>query len=385
MEGGKSMPKKLLLLVLLLAFALPVQGQFFEKLNVKAAVLIDADSGRVLYNQNEHQRLEPASTTKVMTMLLIMEMVDSGRAKLNEPIKTSAYAESMGGSQIFLKEGEVLPLSKMIESIAVVSANDASTAVAEQLFGGMDEFIAAMNHKAKELGAKDTHFMNDTGLPAPDHYSSVFDMAIFARELITKHPRILHWTSIQTSSIRGGKFILRNTNKLLGAYPGVDGLKTGHTKEAGFCLVATAKRSGMRLISVIFGAPTDADRQQTTKKLLEYGFRNYIKKIVYRKGETAGKASIKNAAGRYPVQVGQGLSVLVKREEAGTLRKKVIFYQKTAPQPAGAVVGRAVAMIGGKEVGSSPVVLTKKAPKANIFIQIWWSLMKWIGSLFRHR
>lgn len=376
------MPKKLLLLVLLLVLALPVHGQFFERLNVKAAILIDADSGRVLYAQNEDARLEPASTTKVMTMLLIMEMVDSGRAKLNEKITTSRYAESMGGSQVYLKEGEVLTLDKMIETIAVVSANDASTAVAEQLFGSVDEFIAAMNNKAKKLGAKNTHFVNDTGLPAPGHYSSAADMAIFARELIVKHPRILRWTSIERSSIRDGKFIMHNTNKLLGAYPGVDGLKTGHTKEAGYCLVATAKRSNTRLISVVFGAPSDSVRQQVTKQLLEYGFRNYIRQTIYKKGEAVGEATIEGAAGRFPVQVKESLNVLVQREEADNVKKRLVFSKRTAPLPAGAVVGRAVATIDGKVIGSTPVALSKPAPRANFLVRIWWAILHWVSGLF---
>lgn len=372
----------LLLPFLLIILIMPTNAGAVEHLNVKSAILIDEAGGRVLYAQNEHERLEPASITKVMTMLLIMEAVDSGRARLNEKIRTSRNAENMGGSQVYLKEGEIFPLSTMIECIAVVSANDASTAVAEALFGGTDEFIDAMNAKAKALGAKDTHFQNETGLPAPDHYSSAYDMALFGRELVLKHPRILRWTSEKTGSLRGGKFILRNTNKLLWTFTGADGLKTGHTDEAGFCLVGTAKRAGFRLLSVVFGAPTDQERILASSKLLEYGFRNFVRKSLGKKGQVLGTAAIKGAAGKIPIRLGSDLAVVIKREEAKDIRTSIVYNQRKAPLPAGVEVGRMVARLNGEIVGSAPVITQQKVPRANFLMRLWMGIVQWISGLF---
>lgn len=357
-------------------------GGAVEVFPAKAGILIEAESGRVLFTQNENQRLPPASVTKVMTMLLIMEAVDGGKAKLSEEIVTSRLAAGMGGSQIYLKEGEVLTLDKMLEAIAVVSANDASAAVAEHLYGDTEEFIATMNRRARELGTKNTNFVNETGLPDPDHYMSVADVALISRELIVNHPRILHYTSIETDSIRGGAFVLHNTNKLLGTFRGADGLKTGHTKEAGFCLAATAQRSGMRLISVVFGAASNRERLQVTRKMLELGFRNYQRVLVAKKGDSMGDVQINDASGKVPVILGRELSAIVKREEADKVKQSVKVNDVKAPLPQGAVVGKATLTVNNEVVGEASVVTARKVARANIVVRFWRGIVRWIGSLF---
>lgn len=378
------MGHKILCIVLFLCLV-SASGSAVEVFPAKAGILIEAESGRVLFARNEDQKLPPASVTKVMTMLLIMEAVDNGRAKLSEKIVTSPFAAGMGGSQVYLREGEVLTLDKMLEAIAVVSANDASAAVAEHLYGGTEEFIAAMNRRARELGAKNTNFVNETGLPDPQHYMSVADVALISRKLIVDHPRILDYTSIQTDSIRGGAFVLHNTNKLLGEFRGADGLKTGHTEEAGFCLAATAKRSGLRLISVIFGAKSNRERLQVTRTMLESGFRNYERVVITKKGESMGEVRIPEAAGKTPLILGKELSAVVKREEAGRVKRSIRLNKVKAPLPQGAVVGRAILTVGKSKVGEAPVITAQKVNRANIFVRIWREILRWIGSLFQRK
>ncbi|HHZ20313.1 MAG TPA: D-alanyl-D-alanine carboxypeptidase [Firmicutes bacterium] len=373
------------MLALVLALIIPEGVWGAEYFPAKAGILIETQTGRVIFARNEHERLPPASVTKVMTMLLIMEAVDGGKARLDEKITTNRNAAGMGGSQIYLREGEVMTLDKMLKAIAIVSANDASTAVAEHLYGSTEAFIDAMNRRAEAMGLQNTHFANETGLPDPNHYTSVYDVAIITRELVTKHPGILKYTSIKTDSIRNGEFILWNTNKLIGEYPGVDGLKTGHTQEAGFCLVATAKRDGMRLISVVFGAPSNGKRLELTKTLLEKGFRNYVHKIVAKKGETVGKTRINEGARQTPLVLAEDLAVVVEREQLAKVEKDLVLIPKTAPLPKGTVVGNLVAKVGNEAVGQAPVVTGEQVGRANFLVRLWWSLVRWFTNLWRRR
>ena len=225
------------------------------QVNAASAILMEKETGTVLYENNAHEKLEPASVTKVMTLLLIMESLDSGRIKKEDMVSVSAYAASMGGSQVFLEEGEQMSVHDLLKCIAVSSANDAAVAMAEHLTGSEAAFVDRMNSRAAELGMKDTHFSNCTGLPVGEHYTSAHDIALMSRQLILHHPDIQSYATIWMDSIRGGAFGLSNTNRLIRFYNGATGLKTGFTDSALYCLSATAERDGMELISVIMKSP----------------------------------------------------------------------------------------------------------------------------------
>ena len=231
-------------------------------LSSASALLMEKETGTILLQQNAHQKLEPASVTKVMTLLLVMEAVDSGRLSLDEPVPVSAHAAGMGGSQVYLKEGERLSVSDLIKCVAVVSGNDCAVALAERLSGSESAFVEQMNQKAQALGMEDTHFVNCTGLPAPGHLTSAYDIALMSRQLLLHHPDIRQYTTIWTDSIRNGAFGLTNTNRLIRFYDGATGLKTGFTASAQYCMSAAAQRNGMELIAVVMKAPTPAQRFQ---------------------------------------------------------------------------------------------------------------------------
>ncbi|HZG71963.1 MAG TPA: D-alanyl-D-alanine carboxypeptidase family protein, partial [Chondromyces sp.] len=240
----------------------------------KSAVLIERDTGAVLYDKNSHEPLPPASMTKIMTMVLILEAIDEGKLDWKEKIRTSEKAASMGGSQIFLEPGEEMTVEEMLRGIAIGSANDASVAMAERIAGSEEEFVNMMNTKVKELGLKNTTFKNATGLPAEGHVSSAYDMAMIGKELL-KHKEITRFTGMYESYLRENtekKFWLVNTNRLVKFYPGVDGLKTGFTNEAKYCLTATAEKNDMRVIAVVFGASTPKTRNAQVTKMLDYAF-----------------------------------------------------------------------------------------------------------------
>ena len=245
----------------------------------KSALLMDAATGKVLLEQNAHEKLAPASVTKVMTMLLIMEAIDTGKIGWNDTVTASEAAAAKGGSQIYLKVGETMSVTDLVRSIAVSSANDAACAMAEHIAGSEAAFVEAMNRRARELGMENTLFANCTGLDdeadVTRHYTSAYDIALMSRELMLHHPDIQQYTTIWMDSIRGGTFGLANTNKLIRFYPGATGLKTGFTSAAGFCLSATAEREGMGLIAVVMGAETSKERFAACKALLDYGFANY--------------------------------------------------------------------------------------------------------------
>ena len=251
--------------------------------NAKSAVLMEASTGKILYEKNADEPLPPASVTKIMSLLLVMEAIDSGTLKYSDNVSTSAYASSMGGSQVYLKEGEIMTVEELIKCVVVASANDATVALAEHIAGSEEAFVARMNERASELGMKNTHFENTNGLDdsVTNHLTSSRDIAIMSRELI-KHEKILEFSSIWMDTIRDGAFGLTNTNRLIRFYKGANGLKTGSTSKALFCMSATAKRDGMQLIAVIMGAPTRDIRNEEAKKMLDFGFANYT---VYEKEE----------------------------------------------------------------------------------------------------
>ena len=265
-----------LLAALCMVTLLPVQAAAVElPLTSRAALLMEKTTGRILFAQNEHEKLEPASVTKIMTLLLTMDAIDSGALAYDDVVTVSANAAGMGGSQVFLAEGEQITVEELLKCVCVSSGNDAAVALAEKVAGVTELFVEQMNNRARGLGMDDTHFVNPTGLTAEGHVTSAHDIALMSRELLTKHPDIRSFTTIWTDSIRGGTFDLANTNKLIRRYDGATGLKTGYTASAGYCISATAEREGMELIAVVMKGETADKRNADAKALLNYGFSAY--------------------------------------------------------------------------------------------------------------
>ena len=309
-------------------------------LNAKSAILMEEATGNILYESNPDERLPIASVTKVMTMLLIMEAVDSGKISLDDMVTVSENAMSYGGSTMFLETGEQLTVNDMLKGIAVASANDGCVAMAEHLAGSESAFVDMMNEKAKKLGMENTHFMNTNGLDEDDHYSSARDVAIMSRELM-KHETIFNYTSIWMDTLRGGKFQLANTNKLIRFYDGANGLKTGSTSKALCCLSAAAKRNDMQLIAVVLGAPTSAERFASAKSLLDYGFANYAVNTQITAGDEVQKIAVEKGVDKeVGVVAGDSCSTLVKKGQEDNITKEIKIDETiTAPIEAGQKIG----------------------------------------------
>ncbi|WP_223591567.1 D-alanyl-D-alanine carboxypeptidase family protein [Neobacillus bataviensis] len=344
--------------------------------NVSSAILIERDTGKVLYEKNSQEKLPPASMTKIMTMLLIMEAIDKGKLSWNEKVRTSEYAASMGGSQIFLEPGEEMTTKQMLQGIAIGSGNDASVAMAERIAGSEEAFVDMMNAKAKQLGLKHTFFKNTTGLPVSGHYSSAHDMAVMAKELL-KYEDITKFTGMYEAYLRENtdkKFWLVNTNKLVRFYPGVDGLKTGFTAEAKYCLTATAQKDGMRVIAVVFGAPTSKERNAQVTKMLNYAFSQYQTHPLYKRNQTIGTARISKGKDKSVAAVtSEPLSLLTKKgEKTEDVKQKVILQKNlNAPLNKGDKVGTIKLIKDGKVILESPLVASKSVKEAG-----WWTLYK---------
>jgi serine-type D-Ala-D-Ala carboxypeptidase (penicillin-binding protein 5/6) len=344
--------------------------------SVASAVLIERDTGTIMYDKNSHEKLPPASMTKIMTMLLIMEALDEGRLKMDEKVRASEYAASMGGSQIFLEPGEEMTTQELLKGIAIGSGNDASVAMAERIAGSEEAFVEMMNNKVKELGLKNTKFQNTTGLPASDHYSTAYDMAMMAKELL-KYEAITEFTGQYESYLRentDNKFWLVNTNKLVRFYPGVDGLKTGFTREAMYCLTATAEKNGMRVIAVVFGAPTSKERNAQVTKLLDFAFSQYQTHPMYQRGHSLGKAVVsKGDKKSINAVTSEPISLLTKKGESIDKVQKKITLQKNlkAPVLKGDRLGTLKLIKDGKVLSESPLVANVDVKEAN-----WWKLFK---------
>ena len=338
----------------------------------KSAIVIDAETGLVLVAADENSRRQPASMLKMMTELIVLESIAEGDLKLDEKVKVSAKASKMGGSQVYLKHGEVFSVEELLQALAIHSANDAAVSLAEHLAGSTDAFVDLMNMRAKDLGMADTKFRTVHGLPPgwkqkPDLTTSR-DMAILGRELI-KYPEALVWGSTRTAPFRGGEFTLYNPNKLVGNYRGLDGLKTGYTGPAGFCVTATAQQKGKRLISVVMGCSTDQARATETTRLLTYGFNMYQQVPVI---EAAGDmlpdpVAVKGGKKkRVPVAYGASLTVSVPRNRQDDLViQNRIDDPVQAPLTLGHEVGRAVVLLDGLELGSVPIVTMEEIAKGN--------------------
>lgn len=342
----------------------------------RSAVLMDEDTGTVIYQKNMNQEYPPASITKVMTMLLVMDAIDSGKLKLSDQVQASEHAASMGGSQIFLKPGEVMTVNEMLKGIAMASANDASVAVAEKIAGTEKAFVQMMNDKAEELGMKHTHFMNSNGLPAKDHYSSAYDIALMSRALL-KYPLITKYTGEYQDYLRkdsSNPFWLVNTNKLVRFYQGADGLKTGYTSEAKFCLTATANKKHFRVIAVVMGEPNSKTRNAEVSNMLDYAYAQYTNKILYKKGEHLGTLTIsKGLKESLPIEAKQQYSILLKRgQSTKELHYKVVLNQgMKAPIQAGQQVGNIEVYHGEQKLNNYPLYSPASVNKAN-----WWTLLK---------
>jgi len=374
----KKMASGLLAAILALLLAAPVQAESLA-VEAGACLLMEKTTGRVLYAVNEHEKLEPASVTKIMTILLVMEAIDSGTLHYDDMVTASAYACSMGGSQIWLKENEQMSVEEMLKAVCVASANDCSVALAEHLAGSADAFVEKMNQRASELGMADTTFLNPTGLPVQGHVTSAYDIALMSRELILNHPDIRNFTTIWMDSLRNGAFGLSNTNKLIRFYQGATGLKTGSTDSALYCLSATAERDGMELIAVILKSPTSTQRFESAKTLLNYGFAAYalaqaqppepLRPIQVEMGE---------APSVMPVLQGDP-TILAAKEKVSGMEVSVQLAEKlSAPVEAGQEVGRMTVVSGGETLADLPLV----AEKAVARLTYWQILEKCLHMAF---
>ncbi|WP_416827091.1 D-alanyl-D-alanine carboxypeptidase family protein [Ectobacillus polymachus] len=341
-----------------------------------SAVLLEQDTGQILFDKNSNEKLPPASMTKIMTMLLIMEQIASGKLKLEEKVRTSEHAASMGGSQIFLEPGEEMTVDQMLKGIAIASGNDASVAMAEHIAGSEEGFVKLMNERAKSLGLKNTHFQNPTGLPAKNHYSTAYDMAIMARELM-KYPLIRQYTGKYEDYLRENtdkKFWLVNTNKLVRFYPGVDGVKTGFTAEARYCLTASSERDGMRVIAVVMGAPTSKERNAQVTKLLDFAYSQYATKKLFAKDQviTSVKVSRGDKSTVNLVAKDQ-VSLLMKRGEQSDSVKQEIVAEQTvkAPIKKGDTLGTLVIKKGDTVVTKEPLIAGEAVKQASL-----WEMVK---------
>lgn len=336
-------------------------------IDARAAILIEADSGEVLYEMMPDEQVPIASVTKIMTMLLIMEAVDNGTLTLDDTVTVSENAMSYGGSTMFLEAGEKLSVNDMLKGIAVASANDGCVAMAEHLAGSESAFVDMMNKKAQELGMKNTHFVNTNGLDADNHYSSARDVSIMSRELL-KHKTIFNYTSIWTDTLRGGKFQLANTNKLIHNYDGANGLKTGSTSKALCCLSASAKRDDMQLIAVILGAPTSAKRFDGARAMLDYGFANYSVNTQVTAGDNMGSVPVaKGEVDRVDAIASDGCSVLTKKGSEEDIQKEIVLDENvTAPVRAGDKLGTVRVTRGGEVIDEIDLTAAADVNKKSI-------------------
>lgn len=342
-----------------------------EALPCRAALLMEAGSGGVLFAQSETARLPIASVTKIMSTLLIAEAVDSGRIRLTDTVTVGEEAARMGGSQVYLEAGEQMSVADMLKAIVVVSANDATVAMAEQLAGSQSAFVSRMNERAAELGMTETHFANCHGLNEDGHYSCARDVAIMTRELL-KHPLILEYTQIWTDTIRNGAFGLANTNRLIRFYNGANGMKTGFTDTAKYCLSGTAKRDGMQLIAVIIGADTSEIRFASAKKLLDFGFANYAVKTPERialEPVTVNGGKTSQLAVSYDPP-----SILTEKGKGTPTQRAELPESVDAPVKKGETVGSVVFYSGEAEVARVPVYAAEDAEQ-NSFTNVWGSIL----------
>lgn len=338
--------------------------------SAKSSILVEASTGEIIHDSNSHERLAPASMTKIMSLIIIMEEIEKGSITLDEVITVSENASKMGGSQIYLEAGEKMTVNDLLKAICVGSANDAVVALAERISGSEEAFVFRMNEETKKLGLKDTNFKNATGLDAANHYSSSYDMAQMARELV-RHDKILEYSGIYETYLRqntNNKFWLVNTNKLIKTFDGMDGLKTGYTKEAGYCLTATAKRNNMRLIGVIMGEETSAKRNEEMTKMLEYGFNMYTVKKYLTIESKVGELNIDKASkSKVKIVPMQDINILNRKgNDDRKVSYKLNITNEELPIKKGDVVGNISIYENSKELYKIKVTVNENIKKANI-------------------
>ena len=371
----KWMAMVLSVCLLVTALAVPA-GAVDLQIGGKSALLMDVGTGTVLYEQNAHEKLAPASVTKVMTMLLIMEAIDSGKIGWDDTVTASEAAAAKGGSQVYLKVGETMTVTDMVKSIAVSSANDCACAMAEHIAGSEAGFVQLMNQRAKELGMNDTNFVNCTGLDddpaAKEHVTSAYDIAIMSRELMKNHPDIQKFTTIWMDTVRNGAFGLANTNKLVRFYPGATGLKTGFTSGAGYCLSATAQRDGLGLIAVVMGCESSQQRFAACKQMLDYGFANFAQVEPEVTGGTVpvrlGKKDSVKAVPAEPVQL------LIDKAQSNQVQVQTVLEESvSAPVSKGQRLGTLTVKVGEQVLLQVPMVAQEGVEKltwSDLFIMV---------------
>ncbi|MBE7039346.1 MAG: D-alanyl-D-alanine carboxypeptidase [Ruminococcaceae bacterium] len=362
--------------VMLLSLYSFVPQTFAAEISISApsAILIEAQTGQILFEKDSHIKLPPASVTKIMTMLLVIEAIDSGQIKMEDMVRCSEFAASMGGSQVYLEPNEEMSVHDMLKAVAVASGNDAAVALAEFVAGSHEEFVKRMNKRAKELNMNDTNFINCNGLDEDGHVTSAHDISIMSKELIS-HPRILEFTSIWMDSLRNGEFGLVNTNKLIRFYQGANGLKTGSTSVAKYCLSASATRNDMTLIAVILAAPSSKERFADATKLLDYGFANYaIANSLIDKEDMKEVKVLKGAKQITMPGTEENTGVLVEKSKLENIEKKITLPAEVeAPVKKGQKLGEVEYFVGGEKVGSTDIIAAediKKAGLVTIFVRL---------------
>lgn len=361
----------LTILIMLICLGTPAYAQPVLQTTAESAVLMDAATGKILFEKNVDKELPPASVTKVMTLLVAMDAVDKGKFRLNDKVATSENASKMGGSQIYLAPGEEMSLKTMLLSIAVGSANDACVAVAEHMAGSHEAYVKMMNDKAAELGLKHTKFINAYGLPAKGHYTSALDLAVMMRE-VTKYPLFNELTTIKRYDLRGGKFVLHNTNRLLWWYRGAEGGKTGWTSEANYCLASTAKRDNLKLIAVVMSTPEPNSHFRESMKLYNYGFAQFEGVPVAKAGQVMGRVRVgKGTMDWIDLAAKYDTCAVVEKGQANAVTHKVTVKPLViAPIAKGQSLGNITVYENKKEVLKVDLVSTKEVPKGTVFRQI---------------
>ena len=370
--------KKIRAFAMTAVFAVAVTAQGFpacaEELTVTApsAVVMEASSGQVLYEKDPHQVRSCASITKVMTLCLVMEAIDDGRLSLDQTLTASAHAASMGGSDIWLEEGESMSVDDLIKATVIMSANDAAVVLAEAVSGSEEAFVSAMNQKAKELGMKDTVFQNCNGLDEEGHVTSAYDVALMSRDLMT-HEKIFDYTLTWMDSVRGGETQLVNTNKLIRTYQGITGLKTGTTSQAGSCITATAEREGLELIAVVLGADSTDHRFQDAAALLDYGFANW--KVVVPEAPALERVPV--ARGMVPdvaAQAGESPKLLLKAAQTGEVETEIQWKELTAPICQGDVIGTLRYCLEGETLAQVDITAGESVEEVTFLSGFWYLL-----------
>ena len=366
------MKKLFLIMMMFFSWLIIVKAEDDLTPNSKSAILLEASTGKIIYEKNSEEKLPPASMTKVMSMLIIMEAIDNNKISLSDEVTISPTAASMGGSQVFLQAGEKYKLEELLKGVAIASGNDAVVALAEHLAGSTQKFVDLVNEKAKELKLTNTNFVNPHGLDDDNHYTTAKDMAIMAKELV-KHEKILDYTSIYEyymPKTDGSKSWLVNTNKLVRFYEGVDGLKTGFTESVKYCLTATAKKNNMRLISVVMGVESSDLRSADTVKLLNYGFNSYILKTIYKKDNPIATINInKSKKDIYKAYLKEDATILEDKTSSNkkTYSYEISLYNKQAPLKKNNTVGKVTILENNKEIKDIDLIVKEDVNKANIF------------------